>query len=68
MKELNILTFIQTMHDMQKLLHVQKKVLSEIIRAYEAHEQSSKQVFIVFDWLDTYDAVTKKTMMGHCVL
>lgn len=52
-------------HDMQMLLHIEKKVLSEIIRAYEAQEQSGKQIFIAFDWLDTYDEETKKTMMGH---
>lgn len=28
----------------------------------------NSQVFVAFDWLNTYDAETKKTMMGHCAL
>lgn len=33
-----------------------------------AQEQSGKYVFVAFDWLDTYDAETKKTMKGYCAL
>lgn len=50
-----------------QMLHIEKKVLTEIIRVHEAQEQSGKQVFVAFDWMDTYDAETKKTMMGHCI-
>lgn len=64
--DLSPLPFI--VHDMQMLLHIEKKVPSEIIRAYEAQGQSGKRVFIAFARLDTYDAGTKKTMMGHCAL
>ena len=55
-------------HDMQMLLHIEKKALSETIRAYEVQAQSGKQVFINFDRLDAYDAESKKNMMGHCTL
>ena len=33
-----------------------------------AQEQSGKHVFLDFDWLDTYDAETKKTIKGYCAL
>lgn len=51
---------------MQMLIHNEKKVLSETIRAYEA--QSGKKVFLNFDRQDTFDAETKKTMKVHCTL
>lgn len=40
-------------HDMLMLLHIEKKVLAEIIRVYEIQERLGKQVFITFDRLDT---------------
>lgn len=55
-------------HDMQMLLHIEKKVLAEIIKVYEEQEKLGKQVFIAFDRLDTYDKETQKTMEEHCVL
>lgn len=63
---LKLMPLPYVIHDIQMLLHIEKKVLAEIIRAHEAQEQSGKQVFVAFDWLDTYDSETKETMMGHC--
>lgn len=61
--ELSPLPFI--IHDMQMLLHIEKEVMAEIIRAYDAQKKTGKQVFIV---LDTYDTETKDTMITNCVL
>lgn len=64
--ELSPLPFI--IHDMQVLLHIEKKVMAKIIKAYDAQKSNGKQVFIAFDRLDTYDTVTKNTMNTNCVL
>lgn len=64
--ELSPLPFI--IHDMQMLLHIEKKVMAEIIKAYDAQKSVGKQVFIAFDRLDTYDTETKDTMNRNCVL
>lgn len=64
--ELSPLPFI--IHDMQMLLHIEKKVMAEIIKAYDAQKSTGKQVFIAFDRLDTYDTKTKDTMNTNCVL
>ena len=64
--ELSPLPFI--IHDMQMLLHIEKKVMAEIIKAYDAQKSTGKQVFIAFDRLDTYDTETKDTMNTNCVL
>lgn len=64
--ELSPLPFI--IHDMQMLLHIEKRVMAEIIKAYDAQKNAGKQVFIAFDRLDTYDAETKDTMNTNCVL
>ena len=64
--ELSPLPFI--IHDMQMLLHIEKKVMAEIIKAYDAQKSTGKQVFIAFDRLDTYDTDTKDTMSTNCVL
>lgn len=64
--ELSPLPFI--IHDMQMLLHIEKKVMAEIIKAYDAQKKAGKQVFIAFDRLDTYDTKTKDTMNTNCVL
>lgn len=64
--ELSPLPFI--IHDMQMLLHIEKKVMAEIIKAYDAQKKDRKQVFIAFDRLDTYDTKTKDTMNTNCVL
>ena len=64
--ELSPLPFI--IHDMQMLLHIEKKVMAEIIKAYDAQKSTVKQVFIAFDRLDTYDTETKDTMNTNCVL
>lgn len=64
--ELSPLPFI--IHDMQMLLHIEKKVMAEIIKAYDAQKKDGKQVFIAFDRLDTYDTKTKDTMNTNCVL
>lgn len=64
--ELSPLPFI--IHDMQMLLHIEKKVMAEIIKAYDAQKKAGKQVFIAFDRLDTYDTETKDTMNTNCVL
>lgn len=64
--ELSPLPFI--IHDMQMLLHIEKKVMAEIIKAYDAQKSTGKQVFIAFDRLDTYDTDTKDTMNMNCVL
>ena len=61
--ELSPLPFI--IHDMQMLLHIEKKVMAEIIKAYDAQKKTRKQVFIAFDRLDTYDTETKDTMDEH---
>lgn len=64
--ELSPLPFI--IHDMQMLLHIEKKVMAEIIKAYDAQKSVGKQVFIAFDRLDTYDTETKDAMNRNCVL
>lgn len=50
------------------LLHIEKKVLAEIIRAYEAQEQSGKQVFVAFDWMDNIRCGNQEEHDGHCAL
>lgn len=64
--ELALLPFI--IHDMQMLLHIEKKVMAEIIKVYDAQKIAGKQVFIALDRLDTYDTKTKDTMNANCVL
>lgn len=64
--DLSPLPFI--IHDMQMLLHIEKKVFAEIIKAYDAQKVSGKQVFIAFDRLDEYDTETQETMNKNCVL
>lgn len=64
--DLSPLPFI--IHDMQMLLHIEKKVFAEIIKAYDAQKASGKQVFIAFDRLDKYDTETQETMNTNCVL
>lgn len=64
--ELSPLPFI--IHDMQMLLHIEKTVVSEIIKAYDAQKYNGKQVFIAFDRLDTYDFAMQDTMNTNCVL
>lgn len=64
--DLSHLPFI--VHDMQMLLHIEKKVFAEIIKAYDAQKASGKQVFIAFDRLDKYDTETRETMNTNCVL
>lgn len=64
--DLSPLPFI--IHDMQMLLHIEKKVFAEIIKAYDAQKASGKQVFIAFDRLDEYDTETQETMNTNCVL
>ncbi len=55
-------------HDMQMLLHIEKKVFAEIIKAYDAQKTIGKQVFIAFDRLDKYDTETREAMNTNCVL
>lgn len=64
----NFLRCLFIIHDMQMLLHIEKKVMAEIIKAYDAQKKDGKQVFIAFDRLDTYDTDTKDTMSTNCVL
>ena len=64
--DLSPLPFI--IHDMQMLLHIEKKVFAEIIKAYDEQKASGKQVFIAFDRLDKYDTETQETMNTNCVL
>lgn len=64
--DLSPLPFV--IHDMQMLLHIEKKVVTEIVKAYDAQKSAGKQVFIAFDRLDTYDLVTQDTMNRNCVL
>ena len=64
--DLSPLPFI--VHDMQMLLHIEKKVFAEIIKAYDVQKASGKQVFIAFDRLDKYDTETQETMNTNCVL
>lgn len=42
--DLSPLPFI--VHDIQMLLHIEKRVFAEIIKAYDAQKASGKQVFI----------------------
>ena len=64
--DLSPLPFV--IHDMQMLLHIEKKVVAEIIKAYDAQKFTGKQVFIAFDRLDMYDLTTQGTMNTNCVL
>lgn len=57
--------FLFIIHDMQMLLYIEKKVMAEIIRVYDAQKKTGKQVFIA---LDTYDTEIKNTMIANGVL
>ena len=44
-----------------------KKVLTDLIRAHEAQEQSGEQIFVAFDWTG-YIRCENKEDHGHCAL
>lgn len=59
-KNLKLTPLSFVIHDIQMLLHIEKKALAEITKVYEEQEKLGKQIFIAFDWLDIYDRETQK--------
>ena len=67
-KNLKLTPLSFVIHDIQMLLHIEKKALAEITKVYEEQEKLGKQIFIAFDWLDIYDRETQKIAEEHYVL
>lgn len=55
-------------HDSVMLKHIEKKVVSEIIRAYDATKTSGQQVFIAFDSMESYSSQTREILNKNKVL
>lgn len=55
-------------HDSVLLKNIEKPVFSEIIKVYEKQKDSSKQVFMAYDTLDSYSEETQRIVNDNAVL
>lgn len=55
-------------HDSVVLKHIEKKVITEIVKVYESQATIGKQVFMAFDMLDAYSKETSDVLRRNCVL
>lgn len=55
-------------HDSVLLKNIEKPVFAEIMKVYDSQNAKSKQVFMAYDTLDSYDTGTQKLLKENAVL